>query len=314
MELYDDQDEFLDLVQMTSEYKGIPEKAVEKDYLICKLLSNLAQTEYVEHCVFKGGTSLSKCYPGSIERFSEDIDLTYLPMVEMTKKALSRELKKVEMTLIGDCLSEPINEERSDKNKSSQVWMQNMPRENGIKLEIGAVVRPEPYEMRPVKSYIQEFLETRGQQQILDEYGLQEISVNVLDIRRTFIDKLLAVKRHAICGTLRNKVRHVYDIKKLMERVDIRDFLDDTAELKRIIKLTKNTDIEYLEKRAAAKEYDPLGEFAYGTWKESLEDSEIRKRYESLHTDLLYTSEKQSFSDALEALEQVARILSEIGE
>lgn len=52
MELYDDQDEFLDLVQMTSEYKGIPsEKAVEKDYLICKLLSNLAQTEYVEHCI-----------------------------------------------------------------------------------------------------------------------------------------------------------------------------------------------------------------------------------------------------------------------
>ena len=77
MELYDDQDEFFDLVQMTSEYKGIPEKAVEKDYLICKLLGNLAQTEYVEHCVFKGGTSLSKCYPGSIERFSEDIDLTY---------------------------------------------------------------------------------------------------------------------------------------------------------------------------------------------------------------------------------------------
>lgn len=43
MELYDDQDEFFNLVQMTSEYKGIPEKAVEKDYLICKLLSNLAQ-------------------------------------------------------------------------------------------------------------------------------------------------------------------------------------------------------------------------------------------------------------------------------
>ena len=98
MELYDDQDEFFNLVQMTSEYKGIPEKAVEKDYLICKLLSNLAQTEYVEHCVFKGGTSLSKCYPGSIERFSEDIDLTYLPMVEMTKNImgpLSRPLPKI---------------------------------------------------------------------------------------------------------------------------------------------------------------------------------------------------------------------------
>jgi predicted nucleotidyltransferase component of viral defense system len=111
MELYDRREEFSDLVQGTSEYKGIPEKAVEKDYLICKLLGNLAQTEYVQHCVFKGGTSLSKCYPGSIERFSEDIDLTYLPTVEMTKKVLSRELKEVERILIGDCLSEPINAE-----------------------------------------------------------------------------------------------------------------------------------------------------------------------------------------------------------
>ena len=84
MELYDDQDEFFDLVQMTSEYKGIPEKAVEKDYLICKLLGNLAQTEYVEHCVFKGGTSLSKCYPGVVARrfcpcLAQDICQKLLP-------------------------------------------------------------------------------------------------------------------------------------------------------------------------------------------------------------------------------------------
>lgn len=314
MELYNNLEEFSDLVQMTSEYKGIPESAVEKDYLICELLGHLAQTEYVQHCVFKGGTSLSKCYPDSIERFSEDIDLTYLPMIEMKKKALSRELKKVEMILIGNCLSEPITTERNDKNKSSHVWLQNMPKETGIKLEIGAVVRPEPYEMRSVKSYIQEFLETRGQQQIIEDYGLQEILVNVLDIRRTFIDKLLAVKRHAICGTLKSKVRHIYDIKKLMERTDIRDFLDNIDELKRIIQLTKNTDIEYLEKRSAAKEYNPLNEFSYGTWKIFLEDPEIGKRYERLHTDLLYTSEKQSFSDALEAFEQINQILSKIGE
>ena len=93
-------------------------------------------------------------------------------MAEMTKKALSRELKKVETTLIGDCLSEPINEERSDKNKSSQVWMQNMPRENGIKLEIGAVVRPEPYEMRPVKSYIGKL-----QVQIEHRYNQETLSI-----------------------------------------------------------------------------------------------------------------------------------------
>lgn len=43
-------------------------------------LQKLEQSEYADQCVFKGGTSLSKCCPGSIERFSEDIDLTFLGM------------------------------------------------------------------------------------------------------------------------------------------------------------------------------------------------------------------------------------------
>ena len=43
-------------------------------------------SEYADKCVFKGGTSLSKCYPGSIQRFSEDIDLTYIPDDATSKK------------------------------------------------------------------------------------------------------------------------------------------------------------------------------------------------------------------------------------
>ena len=55
----------------------IPESAVKRDYYIVLLLEKLGNSTYAEKCVFKGGTSLSKCYPGSIERFSEDIDLTF---------------------------------------------------------------------------------------------------------------------------------------------------------------------------------------------------------------------------------------------
>ncbi|MBB5336867.1 nucleotidyl transferase AbiEii/AbiGii toxin family protein [Pectinatus brassicae] len=313
MEL-DKQKNFKDLVQMTSIYKGIPEMAIQKDYLICKILGNLAETEYVQNCVFKGGTSLSKCYPGSIERFSEDIDLTYLPKGNIKKKALSRELKIVEKILIGECFFEPINAERNDRNKSSQVWLNNMLKDTGIKLEIGAVVRPEPFEMRPIKSYLQEFLEAREEQRLLKEYGWHEIFVNVLDIRRTFIDKLLAVKRHALCGTLKNKVRHIYDIKKLMDRLDIQEFLKNTDELRRILRLTKETDIEYIKKRATARDYDPVGKFAYGSWQNIISAAEIKKRYESLHVDLLYTSIKQDFSEALAVFAQIDKILSDIGE
>ena len=65
------------LVRATAEFRNIPEHAVVRDYLICKILERLSKSEFKERCVFKGGTSLSKCYPNTIERFSEDIDLTY---------------------------------------------------------------------------------------------------------------------------------------------------------------------------------------------------------------------------------------------
>lgn len=77
MKLHEFPSEFRDLISIVALRKHLPESAVERDYYIVLLLKNLADSEYADKCVFKGGTSLSKCYPGSIERFSEDIDLTY---------------------------------------------------------------------------------------------------------------------------------------------------------------------------------------------------------------------------------------------
>ena len=46
---------------------------LEKDYYVTLLLEGLCRE--VKGLVFKGGTSLSKCYK-AIDRFSEDIDLS----------------------------------------------------------------------------------------------------------------------------------------------------------------------------------------------------------------------------------------------
>lgn len=49
---------------------------IEKDFWVCWTLRRLTTTrELKDHVTFKGGTSLSKAY-GTIQRFSEDIDLT----------------------------------------------------------------------------------------------------------------------------------------------------------------------------------------------------------------------------------------------
>ncbi|MBO6560269.1 MAG: nucleotidyl transferase AbiEii/AbiGii toxin family protein [Nisaea sp.] len=69
----EDQGEALEIAAARS---GRPAYLLEKDVWVVWALSVLFEAEVGQHLSFKGGTSLSKVY-GIIDRFSEDIDLTY---------------------------------------------------------------------------------------------------------------------------------------------------------------------------------------------------------------------------------------------
>lgn len=314
MELHKNREEFEQLITLTAKHVGIPETAVRKDYYIVLVLQKLSESYYVDECVFKGGTSLSKCYSGSIDRFSEDIDITYFPKEMLSDKQYDRVLKKIESIMACEAYIEKIVHERNNRNKSSFIWFEGEDKEaTKIKLEIGSSVRPDPCEWRELKSYIQEYLEATGNSDAVKEYNFRSVKLNTLCIERTFIDKVMSVKRHAICGTLPEKVRHIYDVTKMFGREDIRAFLDDEESLKNLLAKTKETDSYYLKKRNSVIEYDPTGAYAFNEWREKF-DATIKKRYESLHKDLLYTDEKQKFDEAMEVFEKLTNIFRGIGE
>ena len=77
--LHDEKNLFEQLILRTSDAFEIERGIVEKDYYVTVFLKAIAQKE--PDIVFKGGTSLSKCYH-IINRFSEDIDLN----IEMVSK------------------------------------------------------------------------------------------------------------------------------------------------------------------------------------------------------------------------------------
>lgn len=310
MKLHEFPEEFHDLISVVAKEKHILESATERDYYIVLMLQNLAKSEYADECVFKGGTSLSKCYPDSIERFSEDIDLTFLGM-ECGDKECDRTIKKIENLMTLDAETEKIPEERSNRSKSMYVWHGN--KSNRIKLEIGSTVRPDPYSRKQIKSYIQEYLEANGFDEDVRRFELNTVELNVLNIERTFIDKIMAVKRHAYCGTLNEKVRHIYDVVRLYNMPEIKAFLEDKDELKRLVQLTKETDSFYLERRNTPKDYSPLGPYDFDAWKDKF-DSTARSNYEQLHKNLLYTDQKQSFDEAIKVFEEINKLAKEIGE
>lgn len=311
MKLHHDKDAFDSLASLTASMIGIPETAVRRDYYIVMMLQRLSQSVYAERCVFKGGTSLSKCYPESIQRFSEDIDLTFIPDDSTSKKQYDKALKGIEKIMSEGAHIKKIPEERNDRNKSSFVWFDD--EDAKVKLEIGSSIRPDPFEVRELKSYIQEYLEKQGLEDVIQEYELLPVQLNTLCIERTFLDKVMAVKRHAICGTLGSKVRHIYDVVVLFKMPEIQTFLSNEKLLKELVQKTKETDSFYLEKRNISEEYDPTGLFDFPSW-ESYFDNQIRARYERLHEDLLYTNEKQNFIDAVNTFKKLNQVFVSINE
>lgn len=310
MKLHTFPEEFQELIAVVANEKHISESAVERDYYIVMMLNALADSPYAEQCVFKGGTSLSKCYPGSIDRFSEDIDLTFLGM-DLSNKACDKAIKKIEAVMSVGAQTEKILQERSDRSKSMYVWFASP--EDGVKLEIGSTVRPDPYSKKTVKTYIHEFLEERGFVEDIAKFELCPVEINTLNIERTFIDKIMSVKRHAICGTLDRKVRHIYDVVRLYQMPEIQAFLAETEELKRLVRLTKDTDSFYIGRRNISAEYDPTGPYNFPAWRNYF-DASIRSTYETLHQTLLYTDEKQDFDVALTTFQKISKLLSAIDE
>ena len=71
--LHKDKYAFVDAINLASTRFAIVPSVAEKDYYVTMILKELSQR--MPFIVFKGGTSLSKCFK-IINRFSEDIDIT----------------------------------------------------------------------------------------------------------------------------------------------------------------------------------------------------------------------------------------------
>lgn len=75
---------------------------------------------------------------------------------------------------------------------------------------------PYPYETKSISSFIEVFLTKTGNLDLISEYNLQPFEINVLDKRRTTIEKILSLIRFSFsenpAASLASKIRHFYDL------------------------------------------------------------------------------------------------------
>ena len=120
--LHENKEEFINAVNLASKRFGVLPIIAEKDYYVTMILRVLS--ERLDFIVFKGGTSLSKCYK-AIKRFSEDIDLTSDKKLSQGQMRKLKDAIKSTADEIG--LKIPnIDETRSRRNYNQYVIMDKM--------------------------------------------------------------------------------------------------------------------------------------------------------------------------------------------
>jgi predicted nucleotidyltransferase component of viral defense system len=224
--------EFKNAVEAAAGYFKLRPVFIEKDYWVTYVLKNLSLSSHRTEVIFKGGTSLSKAY-NCIERFSEDIDLAIVKMEGMSGNQITNKIKAVEKSVsAGLQYFQHRDEEKKGRNRRTFYQYPKtieatdfVQVKDHIQIEINSFTNPVPYAEVRIDSYVAQFLRSSGFGSAIPQFQLEPFTVKVLMMERTFFEKLLSLIRLSNEGThkLKEKIRHFYDLHKLLNQKNLKD-------------------------------------------------------------------------------------------
>ncbi len=222
MYLHNEHNLFTEVIYSAASVLGLPVPVIEKDYYVTMILKLLS--ERAPDCVFKGGTSLSKCYH-VIERFSEDIDITFSNALTQGQR---HKLKNEIIASIRDDLNLPIhnwNQTHSRRDYNCYTFSYEplngfIPHTlvQGVKLEVSLSSTAFPTVRMNVDSYVYQFL-SKENLVIAQEYDLIPFPMTIQSLERTLADKVFALCDYYLEGKIKRYSRHIYDIYMLLPLV-----------------------------------------------------------------------------------------------
>jgi len=236
MKLHTDKKLFRDAVGITAQQMNIPSIYIEKDYWVTFALKSIFDNEIGSDTIFKGGTSLAKCFK-MIDRFSEDIDLVVIRREGETDNIMKRKLKDVE-SAINETLPEIEIPGLTHKVGMSRKTAHSYSKEfEGIFGQVRDLIviestwlgYYEPFINHKVNSLVGNMMLNGGQVDLIEKYDMNSFNVQVLEPTRTICEKIMSLVRFSYTERpiedLRNKIRHTYDLHQLLQQKDFINFL-----------------------------------------------------------------------------------------
>ena len=242
MNLHDNRQLFADAIMAASQREedgglGIKQVFIEKDYWITRSLKMLSESKDAASAVFKGGTSISKAF-GLGARFSEDIDIAITTDSTRTDNQTKSLISRIAHTMSAGLTEVEMPDTRKFSKYRKAYY--RYPGIDGIgssdainpgiiQLEIVSFANPYPYLRVKVGSLLRDFLIKAGRRDVAEEYGLGEFEINVLDLKRTAVEKVVSLVRQSLSDdyvtNLTAKIRHFYDLHFLWQNEECRSYL-----------------------------------------------------------------------------------------
>jgi Uncharacterized conserved protein len=250
MKLHENAKLFSDTITETAMFLNVEEIFIEKDYWLTYALQRMSQNPNTDKVVFKGGTSLSKGYRIT-NRFSEDIDIAVIDADSMTGNQLKMLIKRLAKDMsVG--LEEKVIPKVTSKGSRFYKAIYSYPsiiakmaktavKSGELLIEINTYGNPYPYVKQEITSFITEYFKTENHTDLLEQYGLQPFILNILDKRRTMLEKVVSLLRFSFDENpkteLSKKIRHFYDLHYLANNTECAayiqtiEFIQDLQEL-----------------------------------------------------------------------------------
>ncbi|KAA6325704.1 hypothetical protein EZS27_025112 [termite gut metagenome] len=249
MKLHEDEILFTRLLNFAANTLNIRPEFIEKDYWITRALQRMSQNANTEKVVFKGGTSLSKAYRLT-NRFSEDIDIAVIEADSFSSNQLKMLIKRLAKDMASD-LEEIVIQGITSKGSRFYKAIYQYPNLVGLTsstvktgqllIEINTYANPYPYIKYEITSFVADYLTAINRNDLIEQYDLKPFSINILDKRRTIVEKLVSLIRFSFEDdgqkAIASKIRHFYDLyylandEECAKYIQSADFQKDLSEL-----------------------------------------------------------------------------------
>lgn len=297
--LHDDKAVLNDVVTAASAYLGIESAIVEKDYYVSLLLKEINKN--YPDIIFKGGTSLSKCYK-IINRFSEDIDVGIDK--DKATEGMRRDLKFAVKKAIDDLGFELDNADEIMTRAYFNKYRVKYPATDDgflsikpyLYVETAVFMKPFPYEVKEADTYVFRFLKQQNAGAIIEEYGLQPFEIKTQTLTRTFIDKVFAVGDCYLNHDNERTSRHLYDLHKLMPQIKFNKEFYSLFE-----------DVKAIRAKDYACPSAKDGVNIKAVIERILTEDFFKKDYNDVTSKLLF--ENVSYGEAKESLEKIRELI-----